>query len=177
MGAFSGAIGRLLVRWQSLLQIIGGFIVILFGLHYLGLPIRVLPRKWLSRLQADGFLPSGFKPVQKRTQITSLLSAALFGMVFSMTWTPCVGVFLGSALVLAAQKGSTIYGMAMLLCYSAGLGAPFIFGAYLIHQGKQSFAMIKGRLPLVTRMSGAFLIVMGLLIASGYLGAIASKLS
>ncbi|MCL1805441.1 MAG: cytochrome c biogenesis protein CcdA [Clostridiales bacterium] len=162
-GAFAGTLGSLLVRRQRTLQLLGGGAVILFGLHYLGLiPLR-LP-------SFPGFAKLRGKPAGR-------FFAFLLGLIFSVTWTPCVGAFLGSALVLAAQKGSALHGILMLLCYSAGLGVPFILGALLIHQGKTGFAFIKSRLSLITKLSGVFLILMGFLIASGWLGAVLAMLA
>lgn len=165
LGAFAGVLGSLLVRHQQLVQILGGGIIVIFGLNYLGL----LP---FGRL-----LPSGLAAGRSRVKITGSLSAFLFGLVFSITWTPCVGAFLGSALVLAANKASAFQGIIMLLCYSVGLGIPFIIAALLIHQGKVSFAFMKKHLSLITKLSGGFLILMGLLMATGYLGALLSLLS
>ncbi|MEL7624234.1 MAG: cytochrome c biogenesis protein CcdA [Clostridiales bacterium] len=165
LGAFAGVLGSLLVRHQNLIQLLGGIIIIFFGFNYLGL----LP---LGKL-----LPAGWAARRNKVKITGALSAFLFGLIFSVTWTPCVGAFLGSALVLAANKASAFQGIIMLLCYSVGLGIPFIIAALLIHQGKASFALIKRHLPLITKLSGGFLILMGVLMATGYLGALLSLLS
>ena len=69
-------------------------------------------------------------------------SAVLFGIVFSIGWTPCVGAFLGSALMLASQQGHVIEGMLMLLAYSLGLGIPFVLSAVLIDYLKSTFDFI-----------------------------------
>ena len=70
-------------------------------------------------------------------------SALVFGLVFSVGWTPCVGAFLGSALMLASQQGQALTGMMMLLAYSLGLGIPFVISALLIDYLKSAFDWIK----------------------------------
>jgi cytochrome c-type biogenesis protein len=164
LGAFAGALGSLLVRRQRLIQVLGGLVVVFFGLSYLGL----LPfgKYWLAGLGA-----------RARVDVAGPLSAFLLGLVFSLTWTPCAGAFLGSALVLAAARSSALQGMGMLLCYSAGLGIPFVIAALLIHQGKTGFLLLQRHLPLITKLSGGFLIIMGLLMAGGYLNALLVRLS
>ena len=91
-------------------------------------------------------------------------------MVFSIGWTPCVGVFLGSALMLASQQGHVLEGMLMLLSYSAGLGVPFLFSAVLIDRLKGAFNWIKAHYRQVNLVSGALLVMVGVLMASGLLG-------
>jgi cytochrome c-type biogenesis protein len=97
-------------------------------------------------------------------------SAFVFGVVFSVGWTPCVGVFLGSALMLASQQGSAMVGTLMLLSYSLGLGVPFLLSAVLIDQLKGAFAFIKKNYGIINRVCGGLLIVVGVLMATGLLG-------
>lgn len=104
-------------------------------------------------------------------------SAAVFGVVFSVGWTPCVGAFLGSALAMASQQGRTLTGMLMLLCYSLGLGVPFLLSAVLIDQLKGAFDFVKRHYAVVNRLCGCLLIAVGLLMASGLLGRLLTVLS
>ena len=97
-------------------------------------------------------------------------SALLFGMVFSLGWTPCVGTFLGSALLLVAQRGHVWEGMLMLLLYSAGLGVPFLLGAVLIDHLKSAFRFIKAHYKIINLVSGSVLVLLGILMATGLLG-------
>ena len=97
-------------------------------------------------------------------------SAMVFGMVFSVGWTPCVGAFLGSALMLASQQGHVLEGMGMLLCYSLGLGIPFLISAVLIDKLKGAFNWIKTHYNVINKISGGFLVLMGVLMATGLLG-------
>ena len=157
MGALAGTIGSFLTRYQTIVNIVSGVIVILFGLNFLG-----------------GFKWNLFKGSNREvnTENMNFFSAALFGIVFSVGWTPCVGAFLGSALMLASQQGSIMTGILMLLCYSMGLGIPFVMSALLIEQLKGAFDFIKKHYNVINKISGALLIVVGILMATGKLGAL-----
>ena len=156
LGAFAGLVGGFLHRYQIVINIVTGFIVLLFGLNYLGLiNIRLLNNTYSAK---SGGAAPGF------------LSSALFGMVFSISWTPCAGAFLGSALMLASQQGSVVYGVFMLLCYSLGLGAPFLVSAVLINQLKTAFSVIKRHYKIINIVSGIFLSLTGILMMTGYMG-------
>ena len=104
------------------------------------------------------------------------VSALVFGAVFAVGWTPCVGAFLGSALVLASQQGSTLRGILLLLCYSAGLGIPFLASALLIQSLKTAFDWIKRHYSIINVVSGGLLIVVGILMATGTMGTLLSRL-
>ena len=94
-------------------------------------------------------------------------SAVLFGVAFSIGWTPCVGAFLGSALMLASQQAHAVEGMLMLLAYSLGLGIPFVLCAVMVDYFKGAFDWIKSHYQTVNRVSGALLIAIGILMATG----------
>ena len=104
-------------------------------------------------------------------------SAIVFGAVFSIGWTPCVGAFLGSALALASQQGSVGVGMLMLLCYSLGLGIPFVVSALLIDRLKGAFNVIKRHYDVINKVCGVLLIVIGVAMATGMLGRLMALLS
>ncbi|MBR3807807.1 MAG: sulfite exporter TauE/SafE family protein [Lachnospiraceae bacterium] len=157
MGALAGTIGSFLTKYQTVVNIVSGIIVILFGLNFLG----------VFRLN----LFRGSKH-EVNTENMNFFSAALFGVIFSLGWTPCVGAFLGSALMLASQQGSVFVGIMMLLCYSLGLGIPFVLSALLIDQLKSAFDFIKRHYGIINKISGALLIVVGILMATGKLGAL-----
>ena len=128
MGALAGTLGSLLREYQAAVNIVSGLVVIFFGLHFLGVIKLNLFRG--SRKSMD-------------TSNMGFFSAVLFGVVFSLGWTPCVGAFLGSALMLASQQGHVAAGMLMLFCYSLGLGLPFLLSALLIDKLKTTFDFIK----------------------------------
>ena len=94
----------------------------------------------------------------------------LFGMIFSVGWTPCVGAFLGSALMLASQQGRALEGVVMLLVYSLGLGIPFVISAVLIDYLKGAFDFIKKNYKVINTVCGILLIVIGIMMATGTLG-------
>lgn len=162
MGALAGTLGSFLNAHQTALNIISGLIVIFFGLNYLGV------------LQLRLF--QGSTHSMENRQL-GFFSAMLFGMVFSIGWTPCVGAFLGSALLLASQQAHMLQGVIMLLLYSLGLGIPFVLSAILIDQLKSAFQWIKQRYQTINRICGCFLILVGVLMATGFLGRFLTLLS
>ena len=162
MGALAGSIGSLLLTYRQAVNLIGGMIVILFGLNYLGL-IR-----W-------NLFHGGSRVMD--AQNMTFFSAAVFGVVFSLGWTPCVGAFLGSALLLASQQGHMLEGMVMLLAYSLGLGIPFLISAVLIDTLKSAFSWVKRHYRIINLLSGSLLVVIGILMATGTLGRLLRLLS
>ena len=95
---------------------------------------------------------------------------------FSIGWTPCVGAFLGSALMLASQQAHIVEGMLMLLAYSLGLGIPFVLSAVLIDYLKSAFNWIKKNYKVINIVSGSLLVAIGILMATGMLGRFLSLL-
>ena len=162
MGALAGTVGGFLREYQTAVNIVSGLIVVFFGLNFLGVFKLNLFRGGGHNLNTDNM---GF------------FSALLFGMIFSVGWTPCVGAFLGSALMLASQQGHAVEGMLMLLAYSLGLGIPFVFSAVLIDYLKTAFNWIKKNYRIVNAVSGGLLIFIGILMMTGTLGRLLSLLS
>ena len=162
LGALAGTLGSFLNRYQTAVNIGMGLIVIFFGLHFLGVIKVNLFRG--SRRDVD-------------TSNLGFFSSMVFGMVFSIGWTPCVGAFLGSALALASQQGSVMVGMVMLLCYSLGLGIPFVISALLIDRLKGAFNAIKRHYDVINKICGALLILIGLAMATGLMGRLLALLS
>lgn len=160
-GALAGTIGGLLREYQVVLNVISGLVVIFFGLNFLGVFKLNIFKGSLKALNTENM---GF------------FSAVLFGMVFSIGWTPCVGAFLGSALMLASQQAHVLEGMLMLLLYSLGLGIPFILSALLIDYIKGAFDWIKKHYNIINTVSGAFLVLVGVLMATGMMGWLMSLL-
>lgn len=154
MGALAGTVGSFLQKHQTVVNIVSGIIVIFFGLNFLG----------VFRLN----LFRGGQTVKNRDM--GFFSALLFGVIFSVGWTPCVGAFLGSALMQASQQGGTLTGMVMLLCYSLGLGIPFLLSAVLIDRLKSAFDWVKKHYNIINIISGSLLILVGICMATGVLG-------
>ena len=155
LGALGGALGSLFVKYKTVLDIITGGIVIIFGLSFLG----VLNLKMFKGINST-FSSSGL----------GVFSSFLFGLVFSVGWTPCVGAFLGSALMLASYEGSAFKGVIMLLLYSMGLGVPFVICGVLIDTFKSAFNFIKKHYRIINTVCGIFLIISGLAMMFGLFG-------
>ncbi len=162
MGALAGTVGSFLREYQAAVNVVSGLIVIFFGLNFLGV------------FKLNLFQGSRYSVNKDKM---GFFSALLFGMIFSVGWTPCVGAFLGSALMLASQQGHVLEGTLMLLTYSLGLGIPFVFSAVLIDYLKSAFDWIKRNYKIINAISGSLLILIGILMATGTLGWLLSLLS
>ena len=162
MGGLAGTFGSLLSKHKTIVNVVSGIIVIIFGLSYLGLLKIMLFKGTKNTVNTDNM---------------NFFTALIFGVIFSVGWTPCVGAFLGSALILASQQGHVLEGMFMLLSYSLGLGIPFIFSAVLIDKLKSTFNWIKQHYDIINKISGGLLIVIGILMATGTLGKFLTILS
>lgn len=162
MGALAGTLGSFLKEHQVAVNLVTGLIVVFFGLHFLGV------------FQLDFF--RGIRH-SVNPQNLGFFSSMLFGMVFSVGWTPCVGAFLGSALMLASQQGKTLTGVLMLLVYSLGLGIPFIISAILIDKLKVAFQFIKRNYKVINQISGGLLVLVGVLMMTGLLNRILTFLA
>lgn len=160
LGATASALGGLLTTNRLLLQRIGGFIVILFGLNYLGLvKLRFLNRS---------------KTMSARTEDLKFASSILFGAVFSLGWTPCLGAFLGSALLMASNASTMYQGMSLLLVFSLGLGIPFLLTSILWDKLQRTFTFIKRNLHIIQVVSGLLLILVGILMLFDRFGSYAN---
>jgi cytochrome c-type biogenesis protein len=154
LGALAGTLGQFLQQYKTVVNIITGLVVIFFGLNFLGV-FKLEIFKGINNPLAGKKL--GF------------FSALLFGIVFSVGWTPCVGAFLGSALMLASQQGQTLTGVLMPQLYSAGLGIPYIISALLIDKLKSAFGWIKMHYGVINKVCGALLCAIGVLMMTGLL--------
>ncbi len=162
LGALAGTLGSFLIRYQTYVNIILGLIIIFFGLNYIGI-----------------FKFNIFKGISNSANVKDLgfFSSFLFGIIFSIGWTPCVGTFLAAALLQASAKGTAISGMIMLLCYSLGLGVPFVISALLIDSFKNAFTFIKRHYGIINIICGVFLIIIGILMMTGTIGRFLAILS
>jgi cytochrome c-type biogenesis protein len=161
MGALAGTFGKLLNEYKTIVDIVTGLIVVFFGLNFLGV-----------------FKINLFKGAKKvKTDNLGFFSSMVFGIVFSIGWTPCVGAFLGSALMLAASQGHVVEGIIMLLLYSLGLGIPFFISAILIDKLRGAFTFIKKHYKIINTVCGALLVVIGVLMATGLFGKLLGLLS
>ena len=150
LGASATAIGTLLMEHLSLLGKIAGVVIILFGLHMMG----VLPIGWLyseKRMQTSG-KPAGF------------FGAMLVGIAFAFGWTPCIGPILAAILAVAATQESVGEGVKLLAVYSAGLGVPFIATSLAINKFLAASARIRKYYHTIEVVSGVLLVAVGVLI-------------
>jgi cytochrome c-type biogenesis protein len=146
LGLFAGTLGAWLGHYRKQVNVVAGLIVILFGLSFLG----------LVRLPGGG--------LKRAYKVEGFFSAFVFGTVYSLALTPCVGAFLGSALVLASTQGEAFKGLFLLIFYSLGMSIPFLLCALLIDRVKKGFDFIKRHYNIINRISGSFLIIMGMVI-------------
>ncbi|MCA1553312.1 MAG: cytochrome c biogenesis protein CcdA [Chloroflexi bacterium] len=163
LGATATVIGQVLLDYQEWVARIAGVIIVIFGLHMLGL------------------LKIGVFEQEKRLDFTKarapgLLGAMLMGSAFGVGWTPCVGPFLGSILLLAGQSSTVLAGMLLLFVYALGLGLPFVVAGLLVGQMMGALSHIKRHMRTLTYASGGLLIAMGLLVFSNQLSILTSYL-
>jgi cytochrome c-type biogenesis protein len=153
LGASASLFGQVLQSWRSELAIAAGVVIILFGLHFLGvLKISVLYRD--VRFHVGG-TPAGYLP------------AYVIGLAFAFGWTPCIGPILAAVLTAAASADSLARGVSLLLVYSLGLGVPFVLAAVAIRPFLGFFHLFKRHLGMVEKVMGAALVVTGILFLTG----------
>ncbi|HEX8453696.1 MAG TPA: cytochrome c biogenesis protein CcdA [Longimicrobium sp.] len=163
LGASATFLGSLLAYASRWVERVGGVLLILFGLYLLGvLRLPGAGREWRMHL-AD-------KPV-------GYLGTLLVGITFGAGWTPCIGPVLGGILTLAATRGSMMEGMGLLAVYSAGLAIPFLLSTVLIERFLTTFKRIRQWLPWINRVSGAMLLVLGMLLFTGSFSTLSALLS
>jgi cytochrome c-type biogenesis protein len=147
LGASASLIGGLIHAWSAELAVVAGIVIIVMGLHFLGLTrIRFLMR--------EGRLPIP-KPV-------GLWGAYVMGLAFAFGWTPCIGPILAAILSIAAAKATVAKGAGLLAVYSAGLGIPFLIAAFMVERFSTLFSRMKQHLASVERAMGVLMILTGI---------------
>lgn len=162
MGAFAGTFGHILRDYATQINLVAGAVVIIFGLNFLG----VLKISLINNTHKIGFKPGN----------AGFFSSTLFGIIFSIGWSPCVGAFLGSALMFAASSGNVLRGIVMLLFYSLGLGIPFVISAWILDKLKGTYDFIKRNYKVINLISGLLLVIIGIAMMTGMLGKLLSLL-
>lgn len=155
LGGLSGYFGSLVVEYKNYIRIIGGVIIIIFGLFILD----VFP---LQFLQIERKIKFDAKPI-------GLIGTFLVGAGFAAGWTPCVGPILGSILVLAASTQTFLSGMFLLSVYSIGFAIPFLLVALFLNSFMENLRKITNLLPVFTKFSGVILIILGLSLLLGFI--------
>ena len=151
LGLFAGSMGTFLLKYKTAVNLVTGALVVVFGLSYL----EIIRLPFLKGMQGGA------------REAGSFFSAFLFGVIYSVSLTPCVGAFLGSALMLASSTGGAMQGTLLLLTYSMGLGIPFLISAILIDKLQEVFKTVKKHYKIINTVCGIFLIIIGILMMSG----------
>ena len=152
LGASASLIGGLIRAWSAQLSILAGIVIILMGVHFLGLTR-------IGLLMREGRLPIP-KPV-------GLWGAYVMGLAFAFGWTPCIGPILAAILSIAAAEATVTKGAGLLAVYSAGLGIPFLIAAFMVERFSALFARLKGHLVMVERAMGVLMIITGIAFLTG----------
>jgi len=150
LGASASAIGQFLMSRLSILGKVAGAIIVLFGLHTMGL-LRI---DWLYQE----------KRVQSNRRPAGFVGAMLVGVAFAFWWTPCIGPILAGILAIAAAQNTIGQGVKLLLAYSLGLAIPFFAAALAINRFFAAFARIRKHYHFIELTSGALLVIIGILI-------------
>lgn len=150
MAIFASTVGIFVSKYLKYIKVIFGIIVILLGLNYM----EVLNFKFLNNS----------KGINMKVKNLNFLKSMLFGILFSISWTPCVGTFLGSALLLVAKGNDLLKGIILMLLYSVGLGIPFVISVILMEKLKSIFDFIKKNYGVIKKICGIVLIIMGIYI-------------
>jgi cytochrome c-type biogenesis protein len=157
LGASASVIGSLIRAWSAQLSIVAGIVIIVMGLHFLGLTrIAFLMRE--GRLSIP-------KPV-------GLGGAYVMGLAFAFGWTPCIGPILAAILSVAAAEATVTKGAGLLAVYSAGLGIPFLLAAFMIEQFSSLLARLKRHLASVERAMGVLMVLTGVGFLTGSMSSI-----
>ncbi len=154
LGVAASALGRSLLRYQAEMTIVGGVVIILFGIHFLGL-LRVpfLQREARFESKSDG---------------GTFVGAYFLGLAFAFGWTPCIGPILGTILFLVVDEGSLTKGAVMMGAYAVGLGLPFLLAAVFMNRALGVMNRLKKHMGKIEKGSGVLLIVIGVMMVTGW---------
>jgi len=157
LGASASLIGSLIREWSAQLSILAGIVIIMMGLHFLGLTrIAFLMRE--GRLSIP-------RPV-------GLSGAYVMGLAFAFGWTPCIGPILAAILSVAAAEATVAKGAGLLAVYSAGLGIPFLIAAFMVESFSTLLARLKKHLTTVERVMGVLMVLTGIGFLTGTMSTI-----
>lgn len=156
LGAGASSFSLVIRQNQEILSIIAGIVIIIMGLHFLGLfKIGLLYRE--ARFQVDDDLVRG----------ASIAGSFVMGLAFAFGWTPCIGPILGVILGIASARDTVGEGAFMLGVYSLGLGVPFLLAALFAGQFMQFLSRFRKHLGSVEKLMGALLVLTGILFLTG----------
>lgn len=153
LGAGASVVGQFIQTYRNELAIVAGAVILLFGLHFLGvfrIPLLYKEARYHTAGEGAGFI-----------------GAYVIGLAFAFGWTPCIGPILATVLALAANEASLAKGVQLLFVYSLGLGVPFILAAIAIRPFLSFMQRFRKHLGAVEKVMGALLVVTGILFLSG----------
>jgi cytochrome c-type biogenesis protein len=154
LGASFSAAGQALFLYRDWIRIVGGVMIVVFGLYIAGLlniGLFARTQQWQIREKPAGYVGS-----------------FLVGVTFAIGWTPCVGPILGAILSLAGTADTVQRGVWLLIAYSAGLGVPFLLSAVALGSFLKFFKRYRPFIPVVERGAGFLLVIVGVLVATNY---------
>ena len=162
LGLTATVMGKALWQYQKAIRIVGGILIMLFGLNLMGV------------LKLDFLLKE--RRFNAQVKKASYIGSFIVGVTFAAAWTPCAGPILGSILVLAGTKVDVIQGAKLLAVYSAGIAIPFFLTALLVNSFLEYFNRFKKVLNVVNMVGGIFLVIVGVLVMTNYLTVIGNRL-
>lgn len=162
LGAGATVFGQLMLAYRSWIAKAGGLLMIAMGLWMVGV-LRI------DALQRERRVHLSDKPI-------GYMGSILVGMAFGAGWTPCLGPTLGAILMMAASQTEMRTGIGLLTAYSAGLAVPFLLSAFAVERFMRFFQKFKGHLGLVNQLAGVLLIVVGILMFTGWFERLAAML-
>ncbi|ETI91206.1 cytochrome c biogenesis CcdA family protein [Clostridium butyricum] len=163
MGVSITSLGKLLITHKDVFRKIGGALIIVFGLHTIGIfRIKLFYRE---------------KRFLYFDKIKGPFSSVIMGMAFATGWTPCIGPILSSILIYATSMDSINKGMLLLIMYSIGLAVPFILTAMVIEGFSEQFKKFSKYLPIISIISGVLMIIMGIMIFTNKLAVLSQYTS
>lgn len=152
LGASASLVGAVVQAYSAQLAIVAGIVIIVMGLHFLGLTR-------IGLLMREGRLGMA--------QPVGLWGAYVMGLAFAFGWTPCIGPILAAILAVAASKATVLKGAGLLAVYSIGLGIPFLIAAFAIEHVAELLKKFRRHLPTVERVMGALMVVTGVAFLTG----------
>lgn len=156
MGSSASALNRLILENIEVIGKVAGAVIVIFGLHYMGL-LKI------PLLYREARIHTSERP-------TSILGAYVIGLAFAFGWTPCVGPILATILTVAASRDQLGYGVSLLATYALGLGIPFLLAALAVKPFMAFMQRFRRHLRKVEITAGALLVVTGILIFTNSLG-------
>ena len=160
LGATATAVSSLVAENINILSKIAGVVIVIFGLHYMGL------------------FKIGFLNFEKRVHVesrpTSLIGAYIIGLAFAFGWTPCVGPILATILMVAASGDEVMYGVSLLTVYALGIGLPFLLAAFAVKPFMSFLGRFRKHMRTVELAIGALLVITGIAIFTGSLAEVSN---